>query len=577
MASIVPLDRVTAVVLRYMRPPVFVLITVYAVGIFGMALMPGQDADGDPTRMSLFHAFYFFTYTATTTGFGEIPHEFTNEQRLWTTFCLYMGVIAWLYAIGSIIQLVQNPHFVQAVSERRFARAVRRIREPFFIICGFGDTGSLLARGLSDNDIAAVVIDGDVERIKALALRDYNVPMPGLCGDAGVPQHLIDAGVQSPICRGVVILTSDEDTNLRIAVMAHTLNASVPIVCLCTSGRHQALLESLEAVTVIDPFALFAEQLATAITAPRLRTLEDWLVCARGVTLDRRIDIPLGTWFLCGYGRMGRWIHTYLAQHDVPVIAIDPDPPGEPTEQVITRHAEPETLDELGFPEAAGIVCGTRSDADNIAILLTARKLNRRAFAIVRQNHHENHLAFEGAQANLTMQPSLVTARKILLTLIAPPAGALLETLRTRGEQVTQRLIEALAAAVGSQKPTLWSECIDAREASAVTRRLAAGKLVKMGDVLRDPHDRDSRLACVALVIRRGGDLLNLPEDDEALRVGDNILFCGTRRGRHFLEATLNNPVTLHYLVTREELPRGYFFTWLARRKFLGRASSSHQ
>ncbi len=146
MSSTSDLDRVAMVVLRYMRRPVFALVIVYAVGITGMALIPGVDAQGNPEHMSLFHAFYFFTYTATTTGFGEIPSAFTDEQRLWAIFCLYMGVVAWLYAIGSIIGLVQNPHFTHALNEHRFARVVNQIKDPYFIICGFGDTGSLHAR-----------------------------------------------------------------------------------------------------------------------------------------------------------------------------------------------------------------------------------------------------------------------------------------------------------------------------------------------------------------------------------------------------------------------------------------------
>ena len=137
MATTSELDRVSMVVLRYMRGPVFVLIVVYAIGITGMALIPGRDADGNVEYMNLFHSFYFFTYTATTTGFGEIPNEFTDEQRLWAILCLYMGVVAWLYAIGSIFRLVQNPHFLLALNEHRFAKKVRRIQHPFFIICGF--------------------------------------------------------------------------------------------------------------------------------------------------------------------------------------------------------------------------------------------------------------------------------------------------------------------------------------------------------------------------------------------------------------------------------------------------------
>lgn len=73
------LDRVTAIVLQLMRGPILVLLSVYAIGITGMTLMPGQDADGNPSHMNLFHSFYFFTYSATTTGFGEIPHPFTDQ------------------------------------------------------------------------------------------------------------------------------------------------------------------------------------------------------------------------------------------------------------------------------------------------------------------------------------------------------------------------------------------------------------------------------------------------------------------------------------------------------------------
>ena len=131
MATTTDLDRVSMVVLRYMRGPVFVLITVYAIGITGMSLIPGYDNNGNLVYMDLFHSFYFFTYTATTTGFGEIPYEFTDEQRLWAIFCVYMGVIAWLYAISSIFRLVRNQHFLFALNEHRFARRVRRIHRPF--------------------------------------------------------------------------------------------------------------------------------------------------------------------------------------------------------------------------------------------------------------------------------------------------------------------------------------------------------------------------------------------------------------------------------------------------------------
>ncbi|MBS3953958.1 MAG: hypothetical protein KGZ88_13500, partial [Methylomicrobium sp.] len=151
MAESIDLNRVSFIVMREMRSPIIALIVVYAVSILVMVSIPGPVIEGKTHNMSIFHALYFMTYTATTTGFGEIPYEFNNAQRFWAMACLYVSVITWFYAIGSIVRLFQNPFFVRALEERQFTKAVKRISGPFFIVCGFGDTGSLLARGLSDH------------------------------------------------------------------------------------------------------------------------------------------------------------------------------------------------------------------------------------------------------------------------------------------------------------------------------------------------------------------------------------------------------------------------------------------
>ncbi len=566
MATTSELDRVSMVVLRYMRKPFFALVIVYAVGIIGMALIPGRDVDGNTEYMSLFHAFYFFTYTATTTGFGEIPTEFTDEQRLWAILCLYIGVIAWLYAIGSAIRLLQNPHFLQAVAEHRFARTVRRISEPFFIICGFGDTGSLLARGLSDHYLGAVIVDSDPERIKALALRDYRVKMPGLCADASVPKHLVDAGVQHPYCRAVVILNNDEDINLKIAVMTKFLNPAVRVICRSTSARHQEHLKALGGVTVIDPFEIFAQLLSMAITTPPLHNLNSWLVRAHGVELGNPVQIPHGDWILCGYGRMGHWFHRYMVDQSINTVIIDPEADeNSNSEHIIHGYAGRETLKEAGIENVAGVVAGTDHDSDNLSIIMSVRALNPDVFIIARQDNHENQLAFDAARADLTLQSSLTTARRILKFLISPLIQTLIDHLREQEPRQTQQLIERLRTAVGEQAPHLWRVNLCETEAGAVSEFLATGRALRLGDLLKDPHDRQNLLSCVPLMLQRDDDLMMLPADAQDLCHGDEILFCGTEQSERLLLATLNNPYTLHFIVTGTDIPRAYFFKWLAR------------
>ncbi len=564
MAATSELDRVSMIVLRYIRKPVFVLIVVYAIGITGMALIPGRDADGNIEYMSLFHAFYFFTYTATTTGFGEIPSEFTDVQRLWTIFCLYMGVVSWLYAIGSTLRLVQNPHFLLALNERQFASSVRRINHPFFIICGFGDTGSILARGLSEHWLGAVVLDTDPERIKALALRDYRLKMPGLCADPAVPRHLVDAGVRLPNCKAVVVLTMDEEINLQISIMARFLNPDLPILCRSTSKRHSEHLEMLGNVTVINPFEIFAQLLSMAITAPRLHNLNSCLVGARGVKLGQPLDVPIGDWILCGYGRMGKWLHKYFVMHDVRPVIIDPDV-GEVagTSRIIHGHANHNTLKDAGIDHAAGVVAGTDHDHDNLSILMCIRALRPEAFTIVRQNRHENQIAFDAANAELILQSSLTTARRILKHLISPQVQVLVDNLRQQGEEVTRQVVDQLRTAIGDKPPHLWRINLCEEEASAVVEHLKNDRSLTLGELIRNPYRLETNIACMAFSIRRNGKLIILPDADDKVYTGDKILLCGTQSSESLLAASMNNAYTLHYLITGIDAPRGLFFRWV--------------
>lgn len=567
MASNSDLDRVSMVILRYMRGPFFALLFVYAIGIIVMSLIPGYDADGNPQRMSLFHSFYFFTYTATTTGFGEIPNAFSDEQRLWAIFCLYTGVIAWLYAIGSIIRLLQNPYFLLAISEYRFTRTVKGISDSFFIICGFGDTGSLLARGLSDHHMRAVIIDEDPDRIKALSLRDYNLRMPGLCADASNPKHLVNAGIEYSNCKAIIVLSSNEDINLKIAVMARFLNPAIRVICRSTTPRYERHLKELENVTVIDPFEIFAQLLSMSIRSPKLHNLNSWLVRAKGTTLGAPIHVPKGNWILCGYGRMGHWLHTYFEKQAIHSTIIDPKIDSQEESVIfIAGHADHQTLKQANIGSAAGIVAGTNLDTDNLSILLCARSLNPKIFSIARQNEHEDQLAFDAAKSDLTLQPSLTTARRILKILISPMVQSLIDDLLERDPLITDQLIQRLIRAVGNRSPQLWRVNLSVNQTMAAYEHLAEKKRLMLGDILKDPCNSDNSLSCVALMIHRSGHFKMLPEDSETLMLGDEILFCGTSRCKQILSAVLNNPYTLHYLITGNDLPRGYFFSWLTNK-----------
>lgn len=544
---------------------------VYAVAVFGMTLIPGREINGETHYMGIFHAFYFMSYTATTTGFGEIPYEFSDAQRMWAIWCLYFSVIAWIYTIGALIHLIQNPHFQNALSERRFAKRVRNITEPFYLLCGFGDTGSLLARGLSDQGIPVVIIEPDRERIKALSLRDYHAPVPGLCADASVPKHLLEAGLQLPGCQGVLAITNNEEINLKISALGRLLNPQLQVITRSKVDIYEETLATLgRDVHIVDPFKTFAKGLGAAIYNPVLYTLNDWFVGALGASLEGSVCPPRGTWVICGYGRMGREIHEVLASNNIPTAVIDPHetPVEKKVEKFVVGRTTAKTLIKAGIKDAAGIVVGTDDDGHNLGILLNARSLNPGLFCIVRQNRHENEVAFSAADADIIMQPSLVTARRIMVHIIAPLLKSFfryLMELSTVDSVEMEHLLNRLRTTVGSHtKPQLITLQINRETCGQLVEDLRNRGAVLLGDILRDPRNRNDTLGTVPLIVASGEGLSVLPEGNYRLKENDQLLLCGRPFAHELLFSTINNEYSLYYVQTGLDKPRGYFMQWLS-------------
>ena len=143
---------------------------------------------------------------------------------------------------------------------------------------------------------------------------------------------------------------------------------------------------------------------------------------------------------------MGRALHEALSAHGVEFSIIDTAEHLKEGEGHRIRAMSIAIADDAKLAEAVGLVAGTNNDEENLRILLSARAVNPDAFLIVRQNRHENELAFNAAAANLIMQPSLVLARHILLFLLMPSLGRLLRYLHSRGIDHVEDLVSSRAS-----------------------------------------------------------------------------------------------------------------------------------
>jgi Trk K+ transport system NAD-binding subunit len=553
------------IALRRLRAPIILLILVYAVGLLGMVLIPGRDAEGNVWRMGFFHAFYFISYTAPTIGFGEIPHPFTDAQRLWATVVIYMSVVGWAYAIASILALRGDQAFLDALQTQRFSREVRRLAEPFYIVCGFGETGTLICEAIDRTRKRVVVVEIDRARAAEVDLQGFSATVPALAGDAKNPGNLLIAGLKHKSCRGVLAVTNDDNANLAVAIAVRLLNPAIPVLARSTSSDTSANMASFGTECIINPFALFGEYLALLLRAPRVYRLLDRLVgsAASPEIADRAP--PRGHWILCGYGRFGREVLASFDRERLNATIIDPDPPDGSNRMVVRgTGTEAEPLRAAGIDQAVGIVAGTDDDVTNLSIAVTARELKPDIYAIIRQNHTLNSPLFTAYGADFTVVSRALVAEHCIALVRSPLLGRFIARIKGGDDRLGEEALSRVEKTIGARKITAWNITLAPTEAAAMCAALAMRR-VAVEALLRDSSSRERLLEAVLLLVIRNSEEVVLPPADFALQRGDRLLFAGTNESRELQRASLVNSNVLDYVTLGRDIPGGWVWEHFAR------------
>jgi voltage-gated potassium channel len=551
-------------VLRRMRAPLILLILIFALSVLGLTLIPGVDAEGQPWRMSIFEAFYFMSYTATTIGFGELPAPFTNAQRLWVMVTIYLTVIGWAYAIGSLLALLQDRAFRDALALQRFTRKVARLGEPFLLIAGYGRTGELLGRSFDALGRRFVVLDLQEERINSLELDPYHADVPALVGDARNPGHLGIAGLNHSNCEGVVALTDDDEVNLSVAMSVALLRPDLPVVARTVSPTVEERMRAFGSPTVVNPFDSFGDQLRLALRAPTSYQLLTWLESGPGAELPPRGHPPRsGRWVVCGYGRFGRELTADLRTEGLDVTVIEPRLDDDPDPSVVVGDgSDPEVLTRADVEHAVGFVAGTDNDITNLSMVSAAVRLNPDLYVAARQNQPANAPLFAAMDLDSLLVPTEVIAHEVYAQLSTPLLWHFVQEIPRHDDAWAAALIARLVRRCGRRLDALWKVRLTEQEAPAVVRWLPEG--LTLGSLLRDPDEPDVRLEVVPLLLRHDGRNLLAPDDDAPLALGDELLLAGQPSARRELDTTLLVDAAAEYVITGRRRPAGWLWRRLA-------------
>ncbi len=538
------------VILRRMRAPLITLIVIFAITVLGLVLIPGQDPSGAPFHMSFFDAFYFMSYTASTIGFGELPYPFTDNQRMWVTISIYLTVIGWAYAIGTLLTLIQDRAFRSALALQRFRRKVRRLREPFLLFAGYGQTGELLGRSFDTLGQQFVVIDQSPERIDSLDLVAYRADIPGLTGDVRNPHHLAIAGLDHPFCSGVLALTSDDEVNLAVTMAAALLRPELPVIARTVSPAIESRMRAFGTPSVVNPFDRFGDHLRLALNAPASYQLLTWLESGPGAERPRRGRPPTqGRWVVCGFGRFGRELTADLRAEGLEVTVIEPLAVADPDpSMVVGDGSEPGVMAKAELHSAVGFVAGTDNDTTNLSLIAAARRINPDLFVAARQNSQAAAPLFAAMEVDSLLVPTEVVAHEMYAQLSTPLLWRFLQEMPSRGDEWARTVLDRITQDCGRHLQELWKVHLKTAEAPAV-RQWLDGPDARLEDLLRSPDDRNVRLAIVPLLLQRGDRTELTPDKEFRLEAGDEILFAGRSTERRLLETTLSDDSTSEYVL----------------------------
>jgi voltage-gated potassium channel len=320
-------------------------------------------------------------------------------------------------------------------------------------------------------------------------------------------------------------------------------------------------MQAFGSPTVVNPFDRFGDHVRLALHAPAAYQLSNWLVSGPGAELPTPGRAPTdGRWVLCGYGRFGHKLADDLRADGLEVIAIDRDPDPEAPIPVIKGDAsEPEVMEQARLTDAAGFVAGTDNDTTNLSLIAAARRINPDLFVAARQNRPTSATLFAAMRPDWELVPAEVVAKEIYAQLATPLLWRFLQELPARGDEWAARMIDQLRDYCGTQLGDLWKMTLTRRETPALVAWLDSGD-ARIGDLLRNPQDRDRRLSAVAMLVLRNGEAILGPEPDVTLKMDDQILLAGDPAARRALHKTTFDHGASEYVLHGRSVPSGWLW-----------------
>ena len=208
---------------------------------------------------------------------------------------------------------------------------------------------------------------------------------------------------------------------------------------------------------------------------------------------------------VCGYGRVGEEVADIIQSTGAPLVVVDPDPVAiERAKQTdllcVQGNASSDlVLQQAGVHKARGLIAAASSDAENVFITLSAKRMNPEVFVVARGCSEDAAPKLESAGANKVVLPLRIGGKHMAMMAMRPLLVSFIDTYFGRP-----------------------SNPIEVEDIEVVDDSPVAGKTVA---------DIEGELGLTILALRKADHrLFPKPEGTLLVAAGDELIVLGARK-----------------------------------------------
>ncbi|MCU0425382.1 MAG: potassium channel protein [Candidatus Kapabacteria bacterium] len=249
------------------KRPLFAFVMLAIIPIIGTAgymLVEGW---------SMFDALYMTTITMTTIGYGE-THPLSHNGRIFTIVFIIVGVGIAAYSLSILVEALLRP---ELISNGILKRKLRKMNH-HYIICGYGRSGSRIARELRSLGKPFVIVEQNASVLNSLS----NEGFIAVIGDATNEEILLKAGIER--AEGIAISLDNDAANIFVTLTARGLNPDVYIVARADEFSSQSKLKRAGADAVLSPQEIGAVRMTHMLLQQNV--IDSFELVTRRIALD---------------------------------------------------------------------------------------------------------------------------------------------------------------------------------------------------------------------------------------------------------------------------------------------------